>query len=282
MPELPEVEFARRSLVRWFHGRRLVRVEVDRRARTFRGAKVADVEALSGELVAAARRGKYLLLTFSQGRGLVAHLGMTGKFVKRPAGEAVPYSRARFVLDSGEVVHFRDPRLFGRFEPAPADSLAQVKAVAKLGVDPLVDGLSAAQLEAAVGASRQALKVALMDQARIAGLGNIHAAEALFRARLHPARQPASLTKAEWAALAKAIAEGIRFALEVEGDDDEIEYVEEQGAPNPFLVYGRAGEPCPRCKATVKALPQGGRTTYFCPACQPKRPASPVTKRSNR
>lgn len=283
MPELPEVEFARRSLVRWFDRHRLVRVEVDRKARTFRGAKVADVEKLGGWLESATRRGKYLLLGFSNGRGVVAHLGMTGKFVKRAAGVAEPYSRARFVLDTGDVIHFRDPRLFGRMEPASAATLGDVDAVAKLGLDPLVDGLSPAQLEAALGGSKQDLKVALMDQERLAGLGNIHAAEALFRAHLHPARKPGSLSKAEWAALAKAIRDGIRFALEHEGDDDEIEYVEEPGAENPFLVYGREGQPCPRCKTRVKSFPQGGRTTYYCPACQPKRPAPPTkSKRSDR
>lgn len=280
MPELPEVEFARRCLARWFRGHRLVRAEAEKKARTFRGAKVADFEKLKGPLVSAERRGKYLLLTFGGGRGVVAHLGMTGKFLKRPPADVVPHSRARFVLDSGDVIHFRDPRLFGRIELAPAEKLRQVDAVAKLGVDPLVDGLSPAQLEAAVGDSKQDLKVALMDQERVAGLGNIHAAEALFRARLHPARKPASLSKAEWAALAKAIGDGIRFALEVEGDDDDIEYVEEPGVANPFLVYGKKGERCPRCRTPIAALPQGGRTTYFCPSCQPKKPQP--KKRSSR
>jgi formamidopyrimidine-DNA glycosylase len=280
MPELPEVEFARRSLVRWFHGHRLVRAEADKKARTFRGAKVADFEKLSGPLESADRRGKYLMLAFGGGRGVVAHLGMTGKFVKRPAGEAVPYSRARFVLESGDVIHFRDPRLFGRIEPAPASKLPEVPAVAALGLDPLVDGLSAQQLQDAIGRSKQDLKVALMDQGRLAGLGNIHAAEALFRAHLHPARKPQSLSSAEWATLAKAIRDGIAFALETEGDGEEIEYVEEPGAENPFLIYGRAGEPCPRFRTTVKAFTQGGRTTHFCPSCQPKHPKA--TKRSTR
>jgi formamidopyrimidine-DNA glycosylase len=274
MPELPEVEFARRALLRWFDGHRLVRVEAEKNARTFRGAKVGDFLELSGVLQSATRRGKYLMLAFSDGRGVVAHLGMTGKFVKRKAGEAVPHSRARFVLDSGDVIHFRDPRLFGRIEPAPAAKLASVKSVAALGRDALVDGLTAADLEAALGRSKKELKVALMDQSRLAGLGNIHAAEALFRARLHPRRRPASLSKAEWAALAKAIHAAIAFALQAEGGGDEIEYVEEPGAPNPFLVYGRAGQPCRRCKTLIQTFAQGGRTTYFCPSCQPKTPKS--------
>lgn len=269
MPELPEVEFARRSLTKWVDGRSIVRTEADPKARTFRGSKVKDVEALTGRVEGITRRGKYLLITFSDGKGAIAHLGMTGKFLKRPAGADEKWSRARFVLDSGDVIHFQDSRLFGRIEPVPATALTSNPAVAKLGVDPLVDGLSAAQLEAAVANSKQELKVALMDQERVAGLGNIHAAEALFRAKLHPARAPASLTPEEWSRLARAIHDGITFALQVEAGD-EIEYVEEPGAKNPFLVYGREGEPCPECQTPIECFDQGGRTTYFCPSCQPK------------
>jgi formamidopyrimidine-DNA glycosylase len=269
MPELPEVEFARRALKRWFRGRRLVRAEAEPGVRTFREAEPAVFEALSGRLTRADRRGKYLLLGFSNGLGCLAHLGMTGKFLRRRAGEPVRWSRARFLLDSGYVIHFQDPRLFGRIEPAPVELLPGLPAWKKLGVDPLEDGLTAAHLKSALGSTRQPLKVALMDQHRLAGLGNIHAAEALFRARLHPKRTPASLTPAEWRALARAIHATIAFALRVEGDADDIEYVEEPGAPNPFLVYGQAR--CRRCRGPVKTFTQAGRTTHFCPTCQPAR-----------
>lgn len=287
MPELPEVECARRALERWFDGRRLTRVEVERAARTLRDTRPADVVRLApATLVSTARRGKYLLLGFSGGRGLVAHLGLTGKFLKRPAGEAVGHSRARFLLDSGDVIHFSDPRLFGRLVAAPAAKLDEYPPVANLGLDPLVDGLTGPRLQQAIGATKQPLKVAMMDQARVAGLGNIHVAEALYRARLHPSRTAASLSKAEWAALARAIDAGIRFALAREGALDEISYVEEPGAPNPFLVYGRAGEHCRRCRATFAVFTQGGRSTYYCPGCQrvaaattSKRPPKPSTRK---
>jgi formamidopyrimidine-DNA glycosylase len=268
MPELPEVEFARRSLVTWTKGHAIVRTEADPKARTFRNSKLADVEALRGRLVRIERKGKFLMLTFDDGRGAVAHLGMTGKFIKRSPGDEPKWSRARFVLDSGEVIHFQDPRLFGLIEPVPASALSTHESVAKLGVDPLVDGLTVTQLQDALRGSKQELKVALMDQERVAGLGNIHAAEALFRAKVHPARRADSLSAAEWKALTAAIHEGIAFALAVEAGD-EIEYVEEPGAKNPFLVYGRAGEPCSTCGATLEQFPQGGRTTFLCPSCQP-------------
>lgn len=277
MPELPEVEFAKRSLEKWTAGRAIVRTEADAKARTFRGSKVADVEALTGRLRSITRKGKFLMLEFDDGRGAIAHLGMTGKFVKRPAGTEMKWSRARFHLDSGDVIHFQDPRLFGLIEPTPATALTQSDSIAKLGVDPLVDGLPVEALQTALAGSKQELKVALMDQERVAGLGNIHAAEALFRAKLHPARKVDSLSDAEWSALQKAILEGIHFALEVEAGD-EIEYVEEPGAKNPFLVYGREGEPCSVCGATIASFVQGGRTTFWCPSCQPSKAKSKAAR----
>jgi formamidopyrimidine-DNA glycosylase len=208
MPELPEVEFARRSLTKWLDGRAVVRTEADPKARTFRGSDVKDVEALTGRVTSLTRRGKFLMIAFDTGKGAVAHLGMTGKFLKRASGVDEKWSRARFVLDSGEVIHFQDPRLFGRIEPVAAAELAANPSVSKLGVDPLVDGLTEAQLKAAIASSKQELKVALMDQERVAGLGNIHAAEALFRAKLHPARAPATLSDDEWRRLTTAIHDG--------------------------------------------------------------------------
>ena len=159
--------------------------------------------------------------------------------------------------------------MFGRIDAVPSTELEGRPGVSKLGIDPLQDGLSVARLQEAFHGSNQEIKVALMNQERIAGLGNIHAAEALFRAKIHPERSAASLSPPEWKALTKAIEATIAFALEVEGDGDEIEYVEE-GAPNPFLIYGRAGTPCRKCKTIVKSFTQAARTTHFCPTCQPK------------
>jgi formamidopyrimidine-DNA glycosylase len=268
MPELPEVEIARRNLARWFHGRRVLRAEADD-TRVFRGAHRAKFSELTGRVESLERRGKYLLLTFEGGRGLLAHLGMSGKFVRRPEGHVEPHSRARFHLDDGTVIHLKDARLFGRMEPAPAARLRELKALQALGRDPLVDGLTAQQLREAVGTSRQDLKVALMDQGRLAGLGNIHAAEALFRAGLHPARKPATLKPEEWERLAQAIHDTITYALEGQEGEEPV-YLEDSGAENAFLVYGRAGGPCSRCGTRVQSFTQGGRTTHVCPKCQPK------------
>ncbi|HZH03413.1 MAG TPA: bifunctional DNA-formamidopyrimidine glycosylase/DNA-(apurinic or apyrimidinic site) lyase [Myxococcaceae bacterium] len=269
MPELPEVEIARRNLERWFEGRKVVGAEADRSSRVFRGARPEEFEALRGRLLKTARKGKYLLLTFEKDRGLLAHLGMTGKFVRRPQGHVEPYSRARFLLDNGEVIHYRDPRLFGRMAPTPAGELWDLPTVKELGIDPLADGLTAAQLKEHVGPSKQPVKVALMDQGRVAGLGNIHAAEALFRAGVHPVRKPADLTAADWTRLHKGIHAALDFAIQRE-TSEEIEYVEEPGSKKPFFVYGRAGEPCRKCKTEIESIAQAGRTTFFCPQCQPE------------
>ncbi|MEN9799287.1 MAG: bifunctional DNA-formamidopyrimidine glycosylase/DNA-(apurinic or apyrimidinic site) lyase [Pseudomonadota bacterium] len=272
MPELPEVEVAARALRRWLEGREVVAAEAAP-TRVLRGGEAKDFARLAGRVASVERRGKYLLVAFEDGRGFVGHLGMTGKWVRRPSGVDEPYSRARLCLDDGHVLHYRDPRMFGRITPRPAASLAEDASVKALGVDPLEDGLSVATLRGAVRGTTRPLKVALMDQSRVAGLGNIHAAEALYRARLHPSRAPASLSDAEWRALHRGIHAALRYALE-HAQGDEISYVEEPGAPNPFLVYGRKGERCRKCGSPFASFVQGGRTTWYCPGCQPPRPGA--------
>ncbi|MGZ6080429.1 MAG: Fpg/Nei family DNA glycosylase [Myxococcaceae bacterium] len=269
MPELPEVEIARRTLERWLGGSEVTSAQADR-TRVFRAGGRGTFGRLRGGLARADRHGKVLLVSLDSGQGFLSHLGMTGKWVRRAAGEAVPYSRARLQLADGSVVHYRDPRLFGRIEPHPAEALATLPAVRALGPDPLLTPLSGRQLRDALGATRAPIKVALMDQRRLAGLGNIHAAEALWRARIHPGRPARTLEPAEWNLLATAIRRGLAFALAAE-DGEEIAYVEEPGTENPFRVYARAGEPCPRCGTPITLLRQAGRRTDLCHRCQPAR-----------
>jgi formamidopyrimidine-DNA glycosylase len=270
MPELPEVEVAARALRRWLEGRKVVSAEASP-TRVLRGGEAEAFARLSGRVASVRRRGKYLLVAFEDGRGFVGHLGMTGKWVRRPSGVEEPHSRARLHLDDGHVLHYRDPRMFGRISPGAADALAEDASVKALGIDPLEDGLTVAALKGALSGTMRPLKVALMDQSRVAGLGNIHAAEALYRARLHPGRTPSSLLDLEWRALHRGIHAALQYALEHE-QGDEIAYVEEAGAPNPFLVYGRKDARCRRCGSTFASFVQGGRTTWYCPGCQPLRP----------
>jgi formamidopyrimidine-DNA glycosylase len=273
MPELPEVEVARRNLAKWLKGQRVVRAEAER-TRIFRGADPSRFEALRGRLRSAERKGKYLLLTFEKGQGLLAHLGMTGKFVRRKGEGEEPHSRARLFLASGQVIHYRDPRMFGRLLPVEAGALAQLPEVKALGRDLWLDPPSAAELQSLLGSSKKPIKLGLMDQEKVAGLGNIHAAEALFRARIFPGRSAKGLSPKEWDRLATAIHETLAFGLK-ETQADEVQYVEEGQIENPFLVYGRGDEPCRRCGTLIRSFAQGGRTTYYCPACQPRRVKEP-------
>lgn len=279
MPELPEVEHARRSLERWMKGKTIKRALAVRTrvlsplapaafARAVDGAKVLDVE----------RRGKNLYLPLSKDRGLRMHLGMTGKILRRKKGEQPPrFSRASFEMSDGGLVHFCDMRLFGAVSAGPAEPMRE-RAFRGLGPDPLVDGLDGATLRARLSRTKRPLKIALMDQTLIAGLGNIHAAEALWRAKLSPFVRADELSGEEATRLAKGILDGIRFALDEEDGTDEIVYVEE-GGDNPFKVYDRGGEPCARCRTPIAKKTQGGRTTYWCTSCQPDNAARKRAKR---
>jgi formamidopyrimidine-DNA glycosylase len=273
VPELPEVEIAARNLRRWAVGRRIERVETDPRARRlFRPASGAALaRALPGRPVqAVGRLGKRLLITLggAEPLGLLSHLGMTGKWLRRKPGEEPPgHSRARIFLDDGATLHYRDPRLFGRLALVPGARFQALPEIQALGPDPLQAGVDPARLAEALGRTRRAIKVALLDQRIAAGVGNIYAAEALFRARIDPRRPARNLTRAEVARLARAILEALREAVRAQASPEPT-YVEE-GGENPFLVYAKAGERCPRCRrAAIRRIVQAQRSTFFCPRCQ--------------
>lgn len=270
MPELPEVEFAARSLRRWMAGRTVREARLEE-CRVFRGTDRAALERalVDRRLEWVERRGKYLLLGFDGGVGLLSHLGMTGKWLRvGPQGELPGHVRARLLLDDGSTVAYRDPRLFGRIALHDAAHLFELPEIRGLGPDPLHDGVDPKRLHQRLRRTDRPVKVAIMDQAVMAGVGNIQATDALFHARIHPARRGSSLSLAEVERLAAGIERSIADTLARIGEGDAIEYVEE-GAENPFVVYGRAGHPCPRCTATLEKVELGGRTSVFCPVCQP-------------
>ena len=272
MPELAEVEIARRHLLRWAMGRRFVAVELERSPLLKRQSPAAFARELAGaRLVGAERRGKNVVALLRRGReerGWRFHLGMTGKLSHRKKGEAPPrFSRARFVLDDGWVIHFCDLRLFGALEAGDPDEM-RARAFSHLGPDPFVDGLDGATLAARVGRSAKPVKVALMDQEKLAGIGNILASESCWRAKLSPFRPAKRVTAAEWKRLAAGIHAAIAHAL-ADQDVEEVVYVEEDPSVNPFRVYERANAPCPRCRTPIRRAVQGGRSTYWCPSCQP-------------
>jgi formamidopyrimidine-DNA glycosylase len=283
MPELPEVEVAARNLRRWAVGRKVRAAEADATP-VVRPAGRRALAPLAGARVGAVDRvGKHLLVTLSRGKqavGLWSHLGMTGKWQRRPLDAPAPrFSRARLALDDGSVLHYCDMRLFGRLRVVPGARFADEPTLAALGPDPLRDGVDAAKLAARLDRVRLPIKVALLDQTVLAGVGNIQATEACFRARLDPRRPAASLTRAEIGRLARAILASIQYTLArfsdegADAGDGAIVYVEEDREANPFKVYGRAGEPCPRRNGTIRRIVQAGRSTFFCEACV-ARPAT--------
>ncbi len=268
MPELPEVEFARRLLERALKGATIERVAIeDARILDQRVKPRAVITALSGRRVQAVeRRGKWLRIVLDRGL-LFSHLGMTGKWTIGKADDPpVRFEKARLVATKRArrvAACFSDPRLFGRFVVASED----LDAYRELGPDPLHDGVDADRLHAKLARRKLPIKPTLLDQALLAGVGNIQATDALFMARIDPRRASSALSRREVGALARAIVRSIERTLELE-QGDTIQYVEEPGADNPFIVYGRGGDPCPKCKRALVRIVQAGRATVFCSRCQ--------------
>lgn len=302
MPELPEVEVAARSLAHWARGRRVRAVSVTDR-RSLDGGRPAALSVLVGtRLKEVERIGKNLLLTFTVpgaragGKaksarlvGVWSHLGMTGKWVRRAPADPPPrFARVRLELAGGPTLHFVDMRLFGFFRLVPRADFAREPVLAALGPDPLKHGIDTGRLGERLRRTRLPIKVAIMDQALIPGVGNIQASEGLHRAGIDPRRAARSLDAAALGRLARGVMASFRHTLRAfrrdgvlpdDGDHDgdhggddpaaDVAYVEESGTHNPFRVYDRAGQRCPRCRrGTITRIVQAGRSTYFCPACQ--------------
>ena len=273
MPELPEVETIRLALEPHVVGRTFERVEIHdpRLVRPFEPLAVAA--ELEGERVAALeRRGKYLIVRFESGRVLLIHLRMTGS-LRHAAREALgedPYRRAVVKLDDGSDVAYRDVRRFGTWhllEPEEVDDyLTQ-----RLGGEPLERGFTAKRLGERLAHRRAPLKAALLDQRTVAGLGNIYVDEALWRAQLHPLREAGTLDADELARLTRAIRAALRAGIARQGASLR-DYSQPDGrrgrAQERFRVYGREGEPCPRCGTPIDKIRAGGRGTWYCPNCQ--------------
>ena len=239
MPELPEVETARRLLERWARGRRVRRVMVsDRRA--IAGGPRSLAALVKARFHRFERRGKHLLITLRHGHqpiGLWSHLGMSGKWLRRELGQQPPrFSRAALELDDGVVLHYDDLRLFGKLRVVKGAAFEAQPVIAALGPDPLNDGIDVDRLAARLGRSKQPVKPLLLDQPLVPGIGNIQASESLFRAAIDPRRPAASLTRAEVGRLARGMRPSIDYTLrsfqhDVRGKD--IQYVEDPGRPQP-------------------------------------------------
>jgi formamidopyrimidine-DNA glycosylase len=268
VPELPEVETIRAQLAPRVEGRTLARVEIldPRLTRPFDLFEVA--EELEGDrVVAVERRGKYLLLRMESGLGLLVHLRMTGGFHWDPT----THERAVLELDDGTRLVYRDVRRFGTWLVLDEADLDPYLA-AKNGPEPLGRRFTPAWLGEQLARRKAPLKAVLLDQRVVAGLGNIYADEALWRARVNPTRPANSLDEGEVVRVTRAIRAALRAGIARRGSTLST-YAAPDGAPgtmqDEFRVYGRDGLPCGRCRTTVSKTRVGGRGTWFCPRCQP-------------
>ena len=267
------METVRRRIAPLVEGATIASAEIvdPRLTRPVAPSLVAD--ALVGERIAAVeRRGKYLLWRLGSGRTLVVHLRMTGSLLHFPGG-ALPadaHRRATLALDTGATVGYRDVRRFGTWELLDDGHLRPYLA-SRLGPEPLAPSFTSARLARIVAGRRAPIKAVLLDQRRIAGIGNIYADEALWRARIHPRRPAGELDAAEITRLHRAARAALRRGVELNGSTLR-DYVtpdgEGGGMQHEFHVYGRLGEPCDRCGRPIERIVVGGRGTWLCPRCQ--------------
>jgi formamidopyrimidine-DNA glycosylase len=272
VPELPEVETIRRQLAPLVVGQVVERLDIGDPRWCLPLAPEAIVDAVQGRRVQRlARRGKYLVWELEDDAFLLMHLRMTGTLLYDPP-LGTPYERVRWVLGDGHELRFCDPRRFGTGELALGTGARDAFFAGRLGLEPLDGELTGEALRRMARGRRAPVKAFLLDQRRIAGVGNIYADEALFRARIHPLRPAGSLKRRQFDALAVAVREALQAGLAAGGATiDDFRHVDGvRGAfQNEFLVHLRRGEPCPRCATPVVKFVAAGRGTYACESCQP-------------
>jgi formamidopyrimidine-DNA glycosylase len=270
VPELPEVETTRRCLEPLLRGRAFGAIEL--RERRLREPVPADLPArLRGmPLRALERRAKYLLFRYAHGTMLM-HLGMSGSLRIAARGEALrKHDHLRFGLAGGRELRYHDPRRFGLCLWLDGDPLQDAR-LANLGPEPLAAGFGGATLLRAFRSRRAAVKPTLMDPGVVVGVGNIYASEALHRAGIRPGRAAGRVGAVECERLAASVRAVLREALCV-GGTTLRDYVSGSGNPGAFAVrlrvYGREGEPCPRCRKPIRRGVHGQRASFWCSACQ--------------
>lgn len=253
------------------------------------GPKYAGLERAAGQRIeAVGRRGKFLLLPLSGGDELVAHLGMTGVIAPEAEG-AAPHKhlRVRLLLEGAAPnrLTFVDPRRFGRFLVVRRGDYAALPTLAALGPEPLDDAFTAERLLAALARSRMPVKAYLLSQRPVAGVGNIYADEALWRAGVHPLTPAAEVRPEQAALLRQAIREVLEASIAAQGttlNDYRTVYGEQGDYVDQLAVYGKAGQACSRCGGPLERLVVGQRGTTYCPDCQPLPRARGARARRSR
>jgi formamidopyrimidine-DNA glycosylase len=281
VPELPEVETIRRQLAELLRGRTIARAEVDDPLLVSPEDPLAFSAQVEGRRIeSVGRRGKYLLVELDSGDTLAMHLRMTGRLHWRPAAPAdddgEPFLRARFDLDDGSSVTFGDMRRFGRawIVPATLEDREGYWSV-RVGIEPLSPHFTGRVLARLLEGRRGPIKAVLLNQALVAGLGNMYVDEALFQARIHPLRPAGTLDAGEIRRLHRAIRGRLAAAVEAGGAsiDSYRDSLGERGTMQDLLrVHLHEGDPCPRCGTTIRKTRVAQRGTYWCPHCQPEPP----------
>lgn len=270
MPELPEVETIVRGLAGSLPRATIARVEVLKPDLIEGESAASFADALAGRRIASVERRAKNIVMDTGGEYLLVNLGMTGRLFLVKEGDPAPtHPGVRFHLEDGRELLYHDVRRFGRLWRMTPEAWAEWEAT--LGVEPLSDAFTAKWLYDATRRSRVAIKVWLMDQKRVVGVGNIYASEALFRAKVDPRTPADELTRPQ----AKRIREGVRDvlaeAIEFRGTTL-LDYRDAEGEPGEFVrrlrVYDREGEPCVVCGRPIRRIVQGGRSTFFCGHCQ--------------
>jgi len=270
MPELPEVEYLARQLREALIGSRIMRVEVLWPRAVSRMTPEELIARLTGRRVlAVGRRAKYLVLTLDSGESLVIHRRMSGNLRLARAAETAPYTRVAFTLSNGRQLLFTDPRKFGRVTVAAPEELPAL--FGRLGPEPLDAEFTPDVLAERLARRQRSIKTSLLDQSVVAGLGNIYADEALFRAKIHPLRSAATLTPDEIIALHAGIQGALQNGIEHGGTTfgRHRDLYDEPGSNLEHIeVYRRTGQPCLRCGSTIVRIRIAQRSAHFCPHCQ--------------
>ena len=289
MPELPEVETVVRGLRRILPGRSIVGVHLGKT--DFMDDPSALGEVLPGRRIAAVERlGKFIRIPLEPGGtahnsgaavNLIVHLGMTGRLAVRSPDEPIaPHTHGFFHLDDGSELRYTDIRRFGQILLLPEEGIAALYGRLGLGEDPLE--ISAKEFCRLFGERRARIKALLLDQSVLRGVGNIYADESLWRARIHPARLAAGLSNEKLLRLRQALRRILRDAISLRGSSIS-NYLDVEGKPGGYQrwhrVYQRGGKPCSRCGAAIRRAIVAGRSSHFCPRCQPAPRSQPIAKK---
>ncbi len=273
MPELPEVETIRRQLAPALEGRTVLRAEILDPRWTRPDDPAVVKQALEGARVdRVGRSGKYLIWELSGDRHLLMHLRMTGALLLDPAVDPL-HTRVRLELDGGRRLVYVDPRRFGTGHLVSSTVARDDYLALRLGVEPMTPEFTAEHLRRLARGRTAPIKAFLLDQRRIAGVGNIYADEALFRAGIHPLRPAGRLTTGDWERLRIAIEDALLAGIEAKGASiDDFRHLDgARGSfQDRFLAHRRAGEPCVTCGRPIRKIVVGGRGTYVCEHCQPR------------